>query len=224
MSNKKSDVRRELVEFGKKISAQGLVVGPGGNISARSGGTIFIKASGIAFEEAREEHYLAVDLKTGTCGAGDGLKPSCELFFHLGCYLAREDVRAVIHTHPPLATAFACAGVAPRPMSPDFVALVGAEVPLLKYIPPASRKLAEAVVKKIRNHQAVLLQNHGLITVGANLREAYYRNLLVESACLTQLVCRLMGRPRFLSPKEVREIAGMAVEKYRQRMLKKTKV
>lgn len=219
----KKQTKKELVEFGKKISEKGLVVGPGGNISARCGKIVCIKASGIAFEEAKERHYIEIDLKSGIIPKG-GLKPSCELPFHLGCYRAREDINAVIHTHPPLATGLACAGVVPKPMYPDFVAIVGRELPLLKYVCPAGEEIAREVVKKIRKHNAILLMNHGLITVGSNLREAYYRNLIVEEMCRAFVVSRAVGKPRFLTSAEITEIENMGAERYRQALLKKRRV
>jgi L-fuculose-phosphate aldolase len=214
-----ASAKRDLLLYGRKIAERLLVVGPGGNTSARAGNAIVMKATGAAFEDCTEDDYIPVDLATGEV-LGSDKRPSCEIFLHLACYLRCPDVHAVVHTHPPIATALATAGQTLPPLYPDLVALVGSEIPLLPYIVPAGRKLANAVAEVIPGHQAVLLSNHGLLTVGANVREAYYRNLLVEEAAKTWLAARTFGEPRLLSPQEVHEIDHLEAEDYRRALLR----
>ncbi len=212
-------IKQELVKWGKWISDKGLVVGPGGNTSARCGDTIYMKASGIAFEEAKKKHYIGVDLRSGKVVEGK-LKPTSELPMHLACYRVRDDIKAVVHTHPPLATGIASAGKTIPPIFPDYIAYIGKEIPLIGYIVPTGEKLAKAVAEKIRNHNALLMANHGILTVGSNLKEASYRNLLVEEAARTFLVSKIIGKPHLLTKKEIEDIDKLSAEAYRRKLLK----
>lgn len=215
-----AQARAELVEIGRLIEQKDLVVGPGGNTSMRVGDVIYVKASGKSFEEAGESDYVGVDLQTGKLVDGT-LKPTSEIAMHRGCYLVRPDIGAVVHTHPPFAVGIASAGKTIPPISPDFVALLGREVPLVDYVVPTGQEIADAVVPVIRNHDAILLVNHGVVTVGKTLREAYYRNLFVESAAKTMVAASAVGKLRRLSEGEVAQIDGLATEKYRRALLKK---
>ena len=211
--------RRELVEYGRKIEAKGLVVGPGGNTSVRVGQTVYVKASGTAFEDATEEDYVGVDLATGELVDGTA-KPTCEILMHLGCYLARDEVRAVVHTHAPLATGVSSAGRTLEPLFPDFVALLGPyTLPVIDYVIPAGRELAERVAAAAKDYDAMLLANHGVVTLGTNLREAYFRNVIVEEAARTLIAAESVGTPRLLTPQEADDVENLEAEDYRRALL-----
>src|SRR3990172_7947020 len=143
MPSQKSIIRKELVKYGKLVAEHGLVIGPGGNSSARFGNIVYAKASGIAFEDATEHDYIGVDLRTGKVVEGKG-RPTCEIWMHLYCYLERPDVQAVMHTHAPLSTAVANSTCRLKAMAPDFVTIIGNEVAKIKYIIPSSMDLARA--------------------------------------------------------------------------------
>ncbi len=213
--------REELSRFGRKIVARGLAVGPGGNISARVGDGIFISPSGYPLDEIGEDAWVEVDLGTGR-PARSGPRPSSEIEMHLEIYRQRQDVRAVVHTHPPTAIGVTAAGLDGIPfMFPDQVAIVG-EVACLDYIVPCSPELAAAVAEAFRRPAAagLLLRNHGLVTVGGNLREAYYRTEIVEDAARVFWIASTIGRPRSLSEEEARQVADLEAEKYRQSLLR----
>ena len=213
--------RRDLLLYGRKIAGLMLVVGPGGNTSARAGDqTIVVKASGCAFEDCTESDYLAIDMATGDV-LGSDRKPTCEIHMHLACYLRRPDVNAVIHTHAPIATGVASAGQTIPPLFPDLVALVGVPIPVVPYVVPAGLALANAVAPLIENHNAVLLGNHGVLTVGSNVREAYFRNVMIEEAAKTWLAARAAGTPYVLSPDEVYEVDHLEAEDYRRALLRR---
>ncbi len=212
--------RRHLVEIGRKIADKGLVVGPGGNTSMRVGQVVYIKASGKCFEDAVEEDYVGIDLESGKVVDGD-LKPSSEYRFHCGCYQTRPDISAVVHTHPPVSTGLACAGLTVEPITPDYVALLGRKVALGEYVVPTGPELADVVTAGIKDHDALLLKNHGLVTVGRNLKEAYYRNLIVEYSAISVVTGTIMGKIRYLTSDEVAVIDNLQSEKYRRDALKK---
>lgn len=216
-------IKKELVDLGRKLTDKGLVVGPGGNTSARLGNIIYMKASGITFEKATESDYIGVDLKTGEVVYGQK-KPTCEILMHLECYLGREDISAVVHTHPPYAIAYAMLGKTLKQFTPDFVAVINSDVPTIKYVIPAGKELATEVSKTIKKYNAVLMANHGLLTVGTNLKEAYYRTLLVEDSCKTVISAQSLGRMRYFTKKEVDAVDNLEAEDYRRLLLKMKKI
>lgn len=96
-------LRKELTRYGKLVADKRLVSGPGGNISARLGSAVYLPPSGYGLDEVEEDQWVEVDLSTGEVKER-GLKPTCEVLMHLTCYRLREDVKAVIHLHPPIST------------------------------------------------------------------------------------------------------------------------
>jgi len=217
-------ITEELSCYGNLLVEKGLTTGPGGNISAREGDTVFLSPSGFSLAEIKPQDWVVVNLKNGKrIGKDNGLRPTCEISMHLGCYLARKDIKTVVHTHPILATALATAGVQFKGLFPDFVALVGPEAPVLNYVVPGGEELRKAVVRELKKgYNAVLLKNHGAVTVGENLKEAYYRSLLLEDAARFMMAILSIGKKiRYLSPAEVKGIENLEAEDYRKLLLKK---
>jgi len=179
----KRKVLKELKNIGRKISQTGLVIGEGGNISAKIGNVIYMKARGISMGDAKLSDYIPIDIKTGKPLRKRDL-PSSEIYMHLACYRTRKDVGAVIHTHPVFATALGITGIKLKPAT--YEAMVNIKSPIAKigYIEPGTPKLGKAVGRAIRKHNAALLKNHGLVTVGKDLKEAFLRTLAVERAAL----------------------------------------
>lgn len=210
-------IRKELSLYGKKILEKGLAAGPGGNISARDGDFVYLSPSGFALDEIRENEWVKVDLRTGK--AAGTLRPTCETSMHLGIYLAREDVRAVFHTHPPLTTGLVSAGVPFRPLFPDFVAILGRKVPVIPYVIPGGEEIRRAVVARIRHHDVVLLKNHGAVCVGS-LKEAFVRSWLLEETSKVIIAGTTCGKLRYLTETEIRGIENLEAEDYRKMLLK----
>jgi len=225
MYTDKTAVLNDLVNFGRRVAHEKLVVGPGGNTSIRlsraEGDIIYMKASGRCFEDGNQADYIGVDPATATVCDG-ALKPTCEIHLHLACYAERPDVHAVLHSHAPIATAYAMRGEPLRAFTPDMVAVVGELVPVVEYIPPAGTELAETCRPLLRAHNAILLKNHGLLAVGSTMKEAFYRTMVIEDAVRTMLAACVFGAMHFFTPEQAAQINGMDAEKYRREMLKKT--
>jgi len=198
-------IRKELVKYGKKLVEKGLVSGAGGNISARSGKFIYLSPGGFPLDKIKTSQSVKVELKTGKAKKSS-LSPSCEMPMHLAGYRVKNDIGAFIHVHPPYALGLACAGITLKALFPDFVVLIGEKLPLISYFTPGSKKLAKAVGRALKNNQAVLLKNHGLVTVGKNLKEAYLRAEIVEEAAKIYFISKLSGKVRFLNAEEIGDI------------------
>lgn len=213
-------VKAELSCYSKKIVQKGLVVGPGGNTSVRDRDVMWISPSGYALDEVEDENWVAVDIDTGK-SLHATLRPSSEIAMHLFIYRKRQDVNAVIHTHPPITIGIISAGYDEiPPMFPDYVALMG-KVPCIEYVTPCSVELAESVINVLKNpaYNALLMKNHGLITLGNHVKQAYYRTELVEDSARVFWIAKSVGTPRPLTQEETQAILDSEAEKYRQRLL-----
>ncbi|HDN84344.1 MAG TPA: class II aldolase/adducin family protein [Candidatus Aerophobetes bacterium] len=213
----KEMVKKELIKYGNKMVRSGLVGGAGGNISAKLGRIIYLSPSGYALDEMTEDSITGVDLDSGKIVEGT-LRPTSEVLMHLECYRNRKEINAVVHTHSPWASGVISAGVSLKPMFPEFVADLG-EVGYLDYILPTTKMLADAVAQQIKNFNAILMANHGVITVGRNLKEAYYRSVIIEEAAKSLVAATVVGKPRFLSREQIDQIKKLETIQYRQKVI-----
>ena len=215
------EIRQELCKYARKIVENGLVVGPGGNISARAGDKMYLSPSGFALEEIEPEQWIEVDIPTGQV-TDSGLRPSSEVLMHLYGYRQKPDIGAMVHTHPPNCIAFTLIERELPIMFPDQAALVG-RTAYIPYLIPTTDLLANAVAAKVGEASSILLGNHGLVTTGRNLREAYYRTQVVEESAKIYLSARVAGTPVPLTDREVANIAALESEDYRIQLLQKMK-
>jgi len=212
------DTTQDLVHYGKLLMEKEYVAGPGGNISIRCGDIAYMSPSGFALDAAKPEQYVPVDIETGEPRTEDN-RPTSEVSFHLAIYRRRPDVNAVVHTHPPYATGLVSAGQRLEPMTPDYVAYLD-HVEMIDYIVPTGVELAEAVADGLSDCNCLTMVNHGIITVGANLKEAYYRNDILEASAKMQFVAIAAGTPKLMTPDEVQEVRDLRSEQYRRKLLK----
>ncbi|MEW5795230.1 MAG: class II aldolase/adducin family protein [Candidatus Zixiibacteriota bacterium] len=189
--------RKQLIEVGKRLTKMRMVAGSDGNLSARlENGHILITPSGVPLGDLDADDLVMVDLH-GTKLDGDG-EPSSELATHLYLYKSRPDIQAVVHAHPPYATAFAVAGVEMEWRSlPEMVVLVG-PVALTEYAPPGTEAVPKALEPFFANHDAFLLRNHGLVTVGRSVMIAWQRHEIVEHAARILHLSRTLGGPQHI--------------------------
>jgi L-fuculose-phosphate aldolase len=216
-----SEIRQELCKYAQKTVANKLVVGPGGNLSARHDGKMYLSPSGFALDEIQPEQWVEVDIETGAI-TDIGLRPSSEVLMHLYAYRQNPKIGAMVHTHPPYCIAFTLVETDLPIMFPDQAALVGKTV-YVDYVLPTTDKLADAVVAKINQASSILLGNHGLVTTGRNLREAYYRTEVVEESAKIFLISTAIKQPKVLTKEEFEEIASLESEAYRIELLQKMK-
>jgi L-fuculose-phosphate aldolase len=214
--------RQEIVAIGQKMYQRGYVAATDGNISAKlDGERLLITPSGCCLGEMRPEDLVVVDQQGRPAEAGQrpddasrrpddaAQKPSSELPMHLEVYGQRPDVGAVIHAHPPLATAFTVAGISlAQCVIPEVVLTMGI-IPTTKYATPATEKGREAVRELIRTHDALILDRHGTLTVGPDLIAAYHKLEKVEHAAQVTLAARQLGNIKTLPTEEVSRLEAM---------------
>ncbi|TRO47888.1 class II aldolase/adducin family protein, partial [Candidatus Bathyarchaeota archaeon] len=166
------DVSEQLAKAGRELHKKGLVRGNSGNISAKIPGTetFLVKSSGARMKFLQPEELVLVDMQ-GNKVRGQ-LNVSLETPIHAAIYKARREVQAVVHTHAPTATAFGIAKTEILPLQVEMFILLPNGVPVVPFEPPGSKALAEAVQKKITDYDAIILENHGIVTVGSTIEAA----------------------------------------------------
>ena len=186
------DLSKKIVNASKKLHDYGLVKGTSGNISARIPGTntFLIKPSGANMEFLKPEELVLVDFKGNKIRGESNV--SMETPIHAAIYRKRKDVQAVVHTHAPIATAFGIAKTQILPLQIELFMLFPDGVPVVPFKAPGSKGLANAVQKKIGNYDALILENHGIITIGSTIEAACNLNEMVEEGAKIQFLVRML--------------------------------
>ncbi len=197
--------RQNLVDYGHRVAVDGLCAGTGGNISAREGDVVWMKPAGFAMDELTVENLCGLRMD-GSRIAGNHA-PTSEYRLHLAVYLVRPDVQAVFHTHPPWLTGVISAGMPFRLLTTESVGYLG-RVIHLPYVRPQSEELARQVGDAARDHDTLLLPNHGIVTMGGSAREAFHRSAVAEDTAKSIIAAGIIGKPQYLSDLQITEILG----------------
>lgn len=198
-------LKEDIVEVGRRIYNLGFVAANDGNISVRTGDNeILTTPTGVSKGFMTPDMIIKVDM-AGNQLEGE-LKPSSELRLHLEVYRQRPDVRALLHAHPPVATAFTVAGIPlDRPVLPEIVVSLG-RIPTAKYATPSTEELPASIRPFLEKHDAILLENHGALTVGGDLFNALFKMEQIEHFAKISLYARLLGGERELPPDAVEKL------------------
>lgn len=205
-----SSLRQDLAWAARRTYDSGYAAATDGNVSGRLGPNLFlISPSGCCLGELEPTDLIRVDHRgTALPPMGPG-KPTSEYRMHMAVYEVREDVRAIVHAHPPTAIAFSVAGESLADcVIPEVIVGLGT-VPTLPYTTPTTEETAELVRTHVRRRDALLLEHHGTVTVGANIREAFYRLDKVEHTAKILLAARQLGGVRALPADEVSRLLQM---------------
>jgi L-fuculose-phosphate aldolase len=191
----------KFVEIAKRLYDRNMNAALGGNVSIRLGDEIAITPAGINKGFMTEDDVVIVDME-GNRLRGNG-KPSSEGKMHYEIYKLRPDVQAIIHAHPPFGVAFALAHHdLPDDILPEATILLG-HVPCLPYVTPSTLELAREVAQGLAHRNAAFMANHGAITVGADLEEAYNRMELLEQTCMSVAYASVLGGVHHIPPTEM---------------------
>jgi L-fuculose-phosphate aldolase len=198
-------VREEICHYGRMLYQCGYVAGCDGNLSVRVGqNAVLASPTSICKGMMEPRDLVTVDMEGRQTGGER--HPSSELGMHLLFYRMRPDVRAVVHAHPPTATGFAAAGIAlDEPLVAEVVVTFGA-IPLAVYGTPGTKELSDSLAPYVPEHDAILMANHGVVTCGPNLPNAFMKMEKVEHYAKVVAVARQLGPPCPLSPEAVRKL------------------
>ena len=192
----------------KAMYAKGLVEGTAGNVSGRAGdGTFCLTPSSLGYEAMRSEDLIFVG-DDGVVVAGDG-HPSSEKALHLACYRRWPEVGGVVHCHPLYASMFAVARQRIPAAIEEVVIYIGGDVEVCDYHLTGSDELGDAVAAGLGDRSAVLMANHGLVTVGKDPADALHAALVVERTAHIVWGARLLGTPGTVPEKVNQDFAGV---------------
>lgn len=206
------DLRQELVLFCGWLSRLGFTPGTSGNLSVRlNPERILVTPTGMSKGLIQESDMVIVDLH-GNRISGTR-RVTSEIGMHLAVYRQRQDVGSVVHSHPPIATAFACAGRSlDQMLCQEAVMTIGA-VPLAEYATTGTDQVPASLSPFLANHDVILLANHGAISYGGNIAEAFMKMETLEHVAHVALVAQQLGSQRPLSSEQIQDLSK-AKDKY----------
>ena len=211
MRKNEYQLRQEIVQVGRLMYDKGFIVSNDGNISARlNPGRLLITPSGLHKGFLEQGDILIIDEDGERIGPGSSanrkLKPTSELPLHLEAYRRRPDIDAVVHAHPPISIALSIAGI---PMAdcllPEVIVSLGL-IPTTEYATPASKESVQAIRDLITNHDALILQRHGSVTVGDSPMQAFMRLETVEQNARIAFMLVQLGVANPLPAEEVAKL------------------
>jgi len=199
--------REAVTAGGRRLVAAGLVESTSGNLSVRdAGGQVVISPSALAYDRVRPADVVVVE-PDGRVADGHRV-PSSELGMHLAVYARRADVGAVVHTHSPWATSWAVLG-REIPAVHYVIASIGRRIRVAPYATFGSEELAGQAAATLGGDNAVLLANHGVLAVGADLDAAFDNAVRVEFLAEVYWKACQVGEPVILPDEEIDRVAAL---------------
>lgn len=200
-----SEIAHQLVAVCRRLYEKGFVTATDGNVSVRlPNGNVLTTPTSLNKGKVKESDLVEVTLEGKT--VTNDRKPSMELDMHLFIYQQRSDANAVVHAHPIYATGFATARMPlDKHLLPEVVFGLGA-IPLARYATPSTKEVAESIAPYVKTSTAILLENHGVVTFGKDLDDAFFKMEKVEHAAHIAFVARLLGGERPLSSADVAKL------------------
>jgi L-fuculose-phosphate aldolase len=183
----------------------GFMPGTSGNLSVRlNDQRLLVTPTGVSKFLLRSADMVIVDLQGRQL---DGYrKVTSEVSMHLAVYRHRDDVTAVIHSHPPVATAFACVGRGLDEMLCQEAVMTLGVVPLATYATTGTEEVAASIAPFIPDYDAILMANHGAVSYGGTLLQAFQKMEIVEHLAQIALVAHQLGAPRILKHEQVKQL------------------
>ena len=203
-------LREQICDICHKMWQLGWVAANDGNISAKlEDGSFMATPTGISKSFITPEKLVRIDREGNVLEALEGYRPSSEIKMHLRCYEERADVGAVLHAHPPAATGYAVANIPLDEYSMIETVLTLGSIPVTPYGTPSTYEVPDAIAPYLGEHDALLLQNHGALTVGADVVTAYYRMETLELFAKIRLNAHLLGGAKELSRENIDRLISM---------------
>jgi len=201
-------LRQEIIHVGRRVYERGYVASNDGNISARiDENRILITPTGVSKGFMDPQDLVIIDLN-GKLLSGQK-KPSSELFMHLQIYKERPDINSVCHAHPPYATGYAVAGLPLDQCILPEVIIALCSIPLIEYGTPGTEEFYKPVLKVLQDFDAFLLANHGALTIGKDVINAYHKMETLEHFAHITFVAQRLGHTTKLNPEQVKKLTDL---------------
>ena len=203
-----AQAKAEILEVGRCLWQRGLVAANDGNLSVRVGeNALWVTPTAVSKGSMTEDMLVKLDLD-GNVLEGTR-KPSSEIKMHLRIYKEDPLLRAVVHAHPPAATAFAAAGIPlDKPVLQESVVQLGM-VPVAPFALPGSQDVADSVAPYCKDYRALLLEYHGAVTWGDTMQQAYHRLECLEQTAVVTLHLKTLGCDRVMPDSLVKGLEGL---------------
>lgn len=198
-------LKQEMCEIGRRLYAKGFAAANDGNITVRlNDKEILCTPTLVSKGFMKPDDICKVDYN-GKQLAGTRKRTS-EVLLHLTVYKDRPDVNAVVHCHPPHATAFAVAHEPiPKCILPEVEVFLG-EVPIAVYETPGTQKFGDTVLPYVKDCNTIILANHGTVTFGPTLENAYFNSEIIDAYCKILILARQLGRINYFTPDQTKEL------------------
>lgn len=204
------EIKDQMCDVCHKMWQLGWVAANDGNVSVKlEDGTFLATPTGISKSFITPEKIVHIDMDANIIEANGDYRPSSEIKMHLRCYKEREDVGAVLHAHPPVATGYAVANVPLDEYSMIETVIAIGSIPVTPYGTPSTYEVPDAIAPYLGEHDVVLLQNHGALSVGADLLTAYYRMETLELFAKISLNAHLLGGAKEISRPNIDKLISM---------------
>lgn len=216
MELQEKELREQICDVCLRMWRQGWVAANDGNVSVKApDGTFLATPTGLSKSMVTPEKIVRIDREGRILEAEAGYRPSSEMKMHFRCYDKREDVTAVLHAHPPVATGFAVANRALDEYSMIETVLSLGSVPIAPYATPSTEEIPDAITPYLAEHDAILLKNHGAVTVGADLYTAYYRMETLEQFAKITLTAHLLGGAEEIGRADIDRLVELRTNYYK---------
>ena len=204
-SDEEARLRKGICEIGRLAYSKGLIVGADGNISARlTDGTVLITPAGAMKGFLEPRQIAHIDMQGEIVDEGPGA--STEKGIHLVSYEQRSDMKAIVHAHPPHAVAMTIAGIdLQTPYIPEIVVTIGG-IPTADFGTPGTPELAESIRDIVKCSDTVIMKNHGSVTLGTNLLDAFKKLDMIEHTARILWLAHCVGHARPLEPGQVQKL------------------
>jgi len=204
-SDEEARLRSAICEIGKLCYAKGFIVGADGNVSARMNDeTVLITPAGAMKGFLQPEQLAHIDMQGRSID--NGPRCSTEAGIHLVSYRERPDVRAVLHCHPPHAVALTLAGIDMQiPLIPEIIVTIGG-IPTAPFATPGTDELPNSIQAIVRCSDTVVMQNHGSVTLGTNLLDAFKKLDMLEHTAKILWLANCVGTVKPLDPEAVAKL------------------
>ncbi len=198
-------LREQICDIGRRLYNKGFSAGNEGNLSIRlNDKEVLCSPTFVSKGFLKPDDLCVVDYQ-GNQLRGKKRRTS-EVLLHLTIYKARPDVKAVVHCHPPHATAFAVAGEPiPKCIHPEVEVFLG-EVPTVAYETPGNQKFADTVLPFVKDCNTMVLASHGTVSFADDLEKAFFWTEILDAYCRILLLTKQLGRVQYLGDQKTREL------------------
>jgi L-fuculose-phosphate aldolase len=200
-------LKQLILEIGKRLWTRGYIASNDGNITVRlNEKEVLTTPTGVSKGFMTPDMIIKMGMDGKILTPSAKFRPSSEVKMHMEVYRQRPDIRSVVHAHPPYCTSFAVAGIPlNKCVLPEAILTLGA-VPIAPYGTPSTREIPDSVKPYVEQSDAILLANHGALTMGVDLLTAYHRMETLEHSATIVFLAIQLGNVNIIPERQVEKL------------------